>query len=360
LPVSHRRRDQRAEAQKRYMERITRAASSAYCRRVGRLLAFASLLGCGVLACSESNSGSGKPLGAAGGAAGGSGGSGGGNGGNAVSSSGAGGATGAGGADAASTSTAGGAAGNGGVGGSAGAAPSITYCVGKVYNCGDALDNDGDGLTDSEDPECLSPCGMFEDTFYSPVGDPWQPCVVDCYFDGDSGSGNDDCRWSHTCDPHEVPPTYYPSSDEGSTCAYDPGASIPGTTASCSELAGMQSATCMSYCGPLTPNGCDCFGCCEVATGSGLYAWLGSTASGGPSCSSDTAQDPAACHPCTPVMACLNPCDACELCVGKSAVPAGCTQDLQCSPGTQPCGLPGQANCPQGQYCVTGCCRLAP
>jgi hypothetical protein len=161
----------------RTMELITGAASSAYCRRVGQLLAFASLLGWGVLTCSESNSGGGKPLGAAGGAAGGSGGSSGGNGGNSVSSSGVGGATGVGGAEAASTSTAGGAAGNGGVGGSAGAAPSITHCVGKVYDCGDAMDNDGDGLTDSEDPECLSPCGMFEATFHSPVGDPWLPCL---------------------------------------------------------------------------------------------------------------------------------------------------------------------------------------
>jgi hypothetical protein len=48
----------------RTMELITGAASSAYCRRVGQLLAFASLLGWGVLTCSESNSGGGKPLGA--------------------------------------------------------------------------------------------------------------------------------------------------------------------------------------------------------------------------------------------------------------------------------------------------------
>src|SRR6185503_7418103 len=107
-------------------------------------------------------------------------------------------------------------------------------CQGHVYQCGDGLDNDVDGLVDADDPECLGPCDNAEDGFY--VGIPGQPgptCVVDCYFDQDTGSGNDDCHWSHECDPNEVPPDYYPEGYNGVQCAYDPSANIPGTVLTC-------------------------------------------------------------------------------------------------------------------------------
>ncbi len=32
----------------------------------------------------------------------------------------------------------------------------------------------------------------------------------------------------------------------------------------------------------------------------------------------------------------------------------------QCLAGIQPCGLAGQAPCPQNAYCITGCCVVAP
>lgn len=35
-------------------------------------------------------------------------------------------------------------------------------CPKQVYQCGDLIDNDGDGLIDAEDPDCLGPCDDTE------------------------------------------------------------------------------------------------------------------------------------------------------------------------------------------------------
>ncbi|HEX2672038.1 MAG TPA: hypothetical protein VHM25_14245, partial [Polyangiaceae bacterium] len=42
-------------------------------------------------------------------------------------------------------------------------------CQGKVYDCGDCDDNDRDGLTDSDDPECTGPCDNTEDSYYGGI-----------------------------------------------------------------------------------------------------------------------------------------------------------------------------------------------
>lgn len=73
------------------------------------------------------------------------------------------------------------------------------------------------------------------------------------------------------------------------------------------------------------PDGCDCFGWCK---------------------------------PCTQVPSCLSSCETCELCVGKATLPSSCTS--QTCTSSQACGLPGQAACPAGQYCITGCCQTTP
>lgn len=255
-------------------------------------------------------------------------------------------------------SSTGGATATSGTGGEGGCA-AITEChKGLVYKCGDGLDNDGDGLIDSDDPDCLGACDNTEDSFgpgFFQQSDPG--CTVDCYFDADPGSGNDDCHWSHRCDPNEVSPGYHPESSEGSFCAYDPATQIPGTAATCADLQATQSPECHAYCGPLVPNGCDCFGCCELPAGSGKYAWIGSHDDG---CTLASALDPSKCEPCAPVPGCLNACDACEICIGKATVAPGCAVQDQCAPGIQPCGLPGQGCCPSGNYCVTGCCQPVP
>src|SRR5262249_52372790 len=72
-------------------------------------------------------------------------------------------------------------------------------CQGKVYACGDCADNDGDGRFDSDDPDCLGPCDNTESgalTLGIPGGNN-APCKADCYFDQDTGTGNDSCYWDH-------------------------------------------------------------------------------------------------------------------------------------------------------------------
>jgi hypothetical protein len=248
-------------------------------------------------------------------------------------------------------------------------------CQGKIYECGDLLDNDMDGLLDSQDPDCLGACDNSENSFYGNIpGQDGPGCVIDCYFDQDSGAGNDGCYWNHTCDPNSVPPNYYPEPEQGTKCTYDMNANTPGTNKSCAELNLEQDKVCHDYCGPLTPNGCDCFGCCELPPGKGTFVFLGSkdAMTGLPSCSLKDLADPDKCHPCKPVDACLNGCGVCELCVGKDTLPPECFPDgggmggaggggsMQCPEGITPCGVPGQAPCPPNYYCITGCCQATP
>ncbi len=232
----------------------------------------------------------------------------------------------------------------------------VSTCQGKVYDCGDCADNDGDCRIDAADSSCLGPCDNTESSYYGGIpGQNNSPCKSDCYFDQDTGSGNDDCYWSHECDPLEVAPAYPP---EGSQCTYDANANTPGTSRTCSQLFTTQSNVCAAYCGPLTPNGCDCFGCC-VIPGAKTPVWLGSESPKGTgSCSEKTVGDPTLCKPCTQVPSCLNACDHCEVCVGKP-LPADCVTQT-CPPGRQLCGGAGQSPCPVGQTCITGCCANNP
>ena len=234
----------------------------------------------------------------------------------------------------------------------------VSTCQGKVYQCGDCLDNDGDCAVDSADTQCLGPCDNTEGSFFGGIpGQNNSPCKSDCYFDQDTGSGNDDCHWSHRCDALEVGPDYPP---EGSQCAYNPGANIPGYGGDCDSAFAAQSQTCTDYCGPLTPNGCDCFGCCEIP-GAPTTVWLGSeNPSGTGSCTLLTVNDPTKCKPCTQVAACLNTCAHCEVCVGKPDLPPDCSGDQECPPDSLSCGQPGQAPCSGGFTCITGCCQPNP
>ncbi|MBI4700470.1 MAG: hypothetical protein HY744_04765, partial [Deltaproteobacteria bacterium] len=266
-----------------------------------------------------------------------------------------------------------------GTGGGDGGVPTQpASCGGKPpYQCGDLADNDKDGLIDSQDPDCLGPCDNTEDSYFPDLpGMTGDPCSLDCFWDQGNGPGNDDCYWDHRCDPLEKAPDYPP---EGIDCAYDPGAK-PKPGMSCEDAFGGQSTKCLDYCAPLVPNGCDCFGCCELPSGSGKYVWLGSMdeAKNG-TCTIDAVKDPAKCKPCTFVPGCGNACGKCELCIGKKPedLPPECFDadaglpdggggadggepGGQCPPGVEPCGLPGQQPCAAGYYCITGCCKLTP
>jgi hypothetical protein len=206
----------------------------------------------------------------------------------------------------------------------------VTQCNARIYACGDCLDNDGDGVIDEGDPECLSPCDDEEELLATGIpGQNQSACKMDCYFDNDSGSGNDQCEWDHHCDPLSVAPDYPPSG--ASTCEYDPAFSVGPLSCSDAELNPID--TCIETCVPLTPNGCDCFGCCEIPRNSGAFVWIGHELNGVGTCELDRLTDPTACPPCTPVRGCRNPCDACERCVGETAPPATCLTDASASDG---------------------------
>jgi len=269
----------------------------------------------------------------------------------------------------------------------------ITPCQGHLYACGNCLDDDGDGLIDSYDPDCLGPCQNNEAGFYGNIpGQNNAPCKSDCYWDQDTGSGNDDCHWSHDCDPFEKGGGAIPAATSPEiSCSYNanakvPGAHVPGGQKDCAYLASNQTTQCADYCGPLTPTGCDCFGCCEDPHRPGNFVFAGSVnAAGTPTCTADpaTLADPTKCKSCTPVLAaskCYKPCGTCQLCFGKTTLPPGCyasqpdmagtppSADLAgtppppppqtCDPGVQACGLPGQSVCPPGNYCISGCCTV--
>jgi hypothetical protein len=298
----------------------------------------------------------------------------------------------------------GGEAGGGGVaGGVVDAGPCVPLtCQGKIYQCGDCIDNDGDGKIDMDDPDCLGPCHNAEDTFYGSIpGQAGPACTIDCYFDQDSGAGNDKCCWDHRCDPLSVAPLY-PPEGPGNKCEYMGPAKTATYKPSCSQKTcdqlydkakGGQDPICENFCGPLTPNGCDCFGCCELPAHSGKFVWLGSEdTSGKGSCDLASVSDPTKCQPCTPVPSCLNTCEKCELCLGKTELPAECFPPPPdagvggssgtggtggtggtstggssgscggqiCPPGAQPCGLSCQPPCPNGFFCNTGCCVAVP
>jgi len=239
------------------------------------------------------------------------------------------------------------------------AACEMVYCGKRISACGDCADNDRDGKVDMDDPECLSPCQAAEDTFANTMpGQGHGSCTLDCYFDQDNGLGNDDCEWSHICDSLSVAPDFPP---EGMACAYDPSHKFPrgGTCAT------GQSDKCRSVCAPLTPNGCDCFGCCEIP-GEARSVFIGSVdEAGNPTCDSAHISDKTRCKPCTPVPSCKNDCENCELCFGKRALPASCGDGPscvapECPPNAAPCGQECLPNCTDGRSCITGCCTEPP
>jgi hypothetical protein len=258
-------------------------------------------------------------------------------------------------------------AGGSGVGGTSGTSGTgggecqVTLCQGKGYACGNCLDDDEDGAVDSDDIYCTGPCDNSESSFAIDIrGGAGPVCKQDCFFDSDVGSGNDGCNWSHTCDPVAVAPDYPPSGD--SACAYDENAPIPGMAASCADVRSAQEPMCADTCGPLVPNGCDCFGCCELPAASGRFVWLGSESAGSSGCTEEGLDDPSVCHPCTQVPSCVNPCDPCEICVGRTAPDPSCMSGgvPTCPTGMATCGVEDGPRCSSGAYCITGCCVPEP
>lgn len=130
-------------------------------------------------------------------------------------------------------------------------------CQDVVLACGDCVDNDQDGLSDADDPDCWGACHDSEASW-----GPRQACSNgSCFFDRNCGLGNDD------------------------------------------------------ECALLAPNGCDCYGCCEVAART-TPVFLGTRdENDDPTCSAEVVSDTEACASCVVDEQCFNPCEAAEDCL---------------------------------------------
>jgi hypothetical protein len=219
------------------------------------------------------------------------------------------------------------------------------------------MDDDGDGKIDAADLQCTGAADNDEASYGTGIpGDNQDPFWQDCFFDGNSGAGDDKCRYHTQCLTGEKPLT-------------DPDCIV--------------SQQCLDFCMPNTPNGCDCFGCCSVLLPGGGTKDVRLS----PQCTPDAVNDPAKCVPCTKTTQCANDCARCELCIGKPTLPPDCNPGTggtsgtggtggtsgtagtggsggcaipTCPTGRQACGVECTAACPAGTYCLTGCCVSPP
>lgn len=225
----------------------------------------------------------------------------------------------------------------GATGGSVDGSTASNPCPGGVCACNDGIDNDGDGVVDGLDPECIGPFDNDESAFGTGFGDGDLAACRDCFFDGNATTLDDSCNYDPSCTagmgPTVVPETPNPSCD---------GCDV--------------SASCVNSCRTRTPNGCDCFGCCEVYD-KGKKPQKILMVEG---CSLDNIDDRMACPRCTLNKDCKNECGDCELCIGKApedldekcAVDGG-TPEYACGDGPR-CGK--KESCNPGFYCQQGCC----
>ena len=209
----------------------------------------------------------------------------------------------------------------------------VVFCGESPCACSNGIDDDGDELIDGFDGECTGPYDQDEQTFATGEVKPSNPHCADCFFDGNDGAGDDTCNIAASC------------SSEGNAS---------GAVGACPTCA--PSDSCVDNCLPRTPNGCDCFGCCEVQSDDGekFTIFLVDT------CSVDDLRDPDKCPSCVLSKFCVNPCGECELCPGKTLdeLPAKCMvgsgPGFLCE-GGDACApdLP----CTPGNYCGQGCCQ---
>ena len=213
-------------------------------------------------------------------------------------------------------------------------APGSELCPDGGCACSNGLDDDGDGLIDGFDPECTGPFDQDEGSFATGIpGDNRDPVWQDCFFDGNSGSGDDGCRYNTECLTGER---------SGEECAL--------------------SDECIEFCRARTPNGCDCFGCCEITLedGSAVLVTIGE------SCSLENIEDETACPRCVQSTDCNNDCGTCELCPGREAsdLPPECYPDPDAGVPMYECedGVTCMSNgdCAEDEFCSLGCCLTVP
>ncbi len=212
-------------------------------------------------------------------------------------------------------------------------------CSGKACACDNGVDDDEDQLVDGLDPECTGAFDDDEASFATGIPGGNKGACHDCFFDNNSGHADDGCQYHPDCLLGKTPD----KASESACFACD------------------VSAQCQETCLARTPNGCDCFGCCEVTRTDGTRV----TVMLEEACSMDKIDDETACPRCLQSPDCHNPCGPCELCPGKRpqdlADSCGSGDEQRpgytCDLGEQVCGesLP----CPREYYCHLGCCLSA-
>jgi hypothetical protein len=216
-------------------------------------------------------------------------------------------------------------------------------CVPGATQCTDCKDNDRDGRADGYDPECTGALDNDEGSFATGIpGDNKDAVKQDCFFDGNSGGGQD-CSIHVCCLLGAATVDDCPIGKQ----SYDP--------SKCSST-----QTCRDKCLPLVPAGCDCYGCCTVcdpSTNECRDVITNPVTS--PNCNDTNITDPAACLSCVKAADCSNPCGSanCILCPGQdiSDLPATCGGTNACANGQESCV---NEVCPAGKYCASGCCIL--
>jgi len=226
----------------------------------------------------------------------------------------------------------------------------VAPCTPGNTQCTDCIDNDGDGFTDGFDPHCTGAADNDESSFATGIpGDNRDYRWQDCFFDGNSGGGND-CRYHVCCILAECP------ADE--IDSFNPDTDCPITQ------------ECIDHCFDLTTNGCDCFGCCTICNGNDCHTVITNPAIA-PNCDVDVLDDPDLCPACNQNDECGSPCDPanCILCPGQTMddLPPECQgggeepppdqPQNQCPEGRTPCVTSDQ--CPVDYYCSVGCCILS-
>ena len=226
------------------------------------------------------------------------------------------------------------------------ARPDGQRCDDHTCACDDGIDQDDDALIDGLDAECTGPYDDDEASFGTGTDDGTLPACQGCF-------------WREA-----QPPAHTASSDPAPSnacsrpldCALDPSASIAPSD-SCGGCSA--DGACGDACLPSTPNGCDCFGCCEASLPEGtIHVLLAGT------CSLRDVSDPTKCPRCTPSPDCQNPCGPCELCGTRKRrdLPRECRgrpsdEPLNtCDEGQRVCDE--QTPCPETYYCQLGCCRI--
>lgn len=247
--------------------------------------------------------------------------------------------------------------------------------VAGAPQCSDCVDNDSDGYIDGFDPQCTGPLDRLEDSFATGIpGDNIDATMQDCFFDGNSGAGNDGCN-QHVCcllqaSNQQTCAMLAPASNATKydiAACYQPFGSTPVPT------------KCQMNCGPLAPPGCDCFGCCTVCNGTGCKDIVVNPAVS-PNCTQANVTDPGLdgiqgtaddpCKACVKNTNCgtttcaFNSTTSCTPCPGQCTsngvcnppLPSSCGGTSACPTGYTACDAANMNACPAGTYCSSGCC----